>query len=507
MASQRRRGAMLGYANIVVKNVVNLLYTPMLLSFVGRGDYGVFQTANSFVFSLTLLSFGFSGAYVRFYSKRNAEGDEDGIRVLNGMYLSLYLVICLLAIAIGQFGAANVGVVFSGSFTAGEVELAGTLMGIMTFNVATTLLSTVFDANVIVHEEFTFQQTRQMFTTLVTPGIALLLLNAGMGAVGVAVAQLGVNLVLLALNARFAIVRLGMRFDLRHPDVALLRAVAAFSAWIFVNQVTDLAVLNLPNVVLGALCGAEVVAVFAVAVQVRTVFMSLSTTISNVYIPLVNREIASGASDQAMTLLMARVGRYQSLLYTWVLGGFAVAGRWFVEKWAGTGFVDAYPMILAMASFLFVPLVQNVGIEIQRAKNLHRARSFAYLATTSIGLVVTYVLAPYCGYWAAALGFCAHIMLGPMLFMNWYNHCVVGLNMFLFWKRVAPVAFVGGALAAACVLGTTLYPVRDLATFVLWGVIYTTAYAIVNWLLTVSEAERSVVKGKILSLRSKADVS
>ena len=51
MVSQRKTGAILGYANIIVKNLVNLVYTPMLLAFVGQADYGVYQTSNSFVFS------------------------------------------------------------------------------------------------------------------------------------------------------------------------------------------------------------------------------------------------------------------------------------------------------------------------------------------------------------------------------------------------------------------------------------------------------------------------
>lgn len=505
MVSQRRRGAILGYANIAVKNLVNLIYTPMLLGYVGRGDYGVFQTANSFVFSLTLLSFGFSGAYVRFYSKRKADGDEDGIRVLNGMYLTLYLLICMVAVVLGLFASANVGSVFSGSFTQGEVQLAGTLMAIMTFNVATTLFSTVFDAYVIVHEEFTFQQTRQMLTTLATPGVALLLLNQGMGAVGVAIAQLAVSVVLLALNARFAIARLGMRFDVLHPDIVLLRAIAAFSAWIFLNQITDLAVLNLPNVILGALSGAEVVAVFAVAVQIRTVFMSLSTTISNVFVPLVNREVAGGSSDEVLTALVSRVGRYQAFLYLWVLGGFAVVGRWFVGVWAGQSFDDAYWMTLVMAAALFVPLVQNVGIEIQRAKNLHRSRSFAYLLTTSTGLVLTYTLAPRFGYWAAVVGFCAHMILGPILYMNYFNHRVVGLNMFAFWRKVAPIALVGSAIALGCVLGTTTIPVCDAISFVLWGGVYTVAYVLANWLLTIDVEERKSVAKRIRMLRKRGE--
>lgn len=58
-------GIAFGYANIVAKNLVQLVYTPMLLSFVGKTDYDVFQTSNSFVFSLQLLSLGLAGTYLR----------------------------------------------------------------------------------------------------------------------------------------------------------------------------------------------------------------------------------------------------------------------------------------------------------------------------------------------------------------------------------------------------------------------------------------------------------
>lgn len=121
MASQRKAGALLGYANILAKNLVNLVYTPMLLSYVGQADYGVFQSSNSFVFSLTLLSFGFSEAYVRFYTQTVAHGGERDIRHLNGMYLTLYVAVTAAAVALGMGFSANAGAVFSAGFTEAQV--------------------------------------------------------------------------------------------------------------------------------------------------------------------------------------------------------------------------------------------------------------------------------------------------------------------------------------------------------------------------------------------------
>ena len=285
MASQRRTGVILGYANIIVKNLVNLVYTPMLLSFVGQAEYGVYQTSYSFVFSLTLLSFGFSQAYVRFYTQRRAHGTEVDIRRLNGVYLVLYLIVSAVALALGLAFAANAGTVFSASFTSEQVALAQAVMSVMAGSIAVTLLNSVFDAYVLAHEEFRFQQTRQIATTVATPFVAYALLLLGMGVVGVAVAQLAVNVLLLVFNAAFCIGRLRMRFDVRRLDGALFRSIAAFSAWIFANQVCDLVNQNVPNILLGALSGASAVAVFAVSVQVRNVFVSLSATMSSVFTP------------------------------------------------------------------------------------------------------------------------------------------------------------------------------------------------------------------------------
>ena len=497
MVSQRKAGAILGYANIIVKNLVNLVYTPMLLAFVGQADYGVFQTSNSFVFSLSLLTFGFSDAYIRFYTQKKAQGTEEDIKSLNGMYLVLYIGVCAVALTLGLLFAANVETFFSASFTADQVGLAGQLMAIMAFSVVCTLFSTVFDAYILAHEQFRFQQTRQMFTSLATPGVAFVLLNLGMGAVGVALAQLAVNVTLLLLNARFAIQKLGMRFNVRRFDVALFRAVAVFSAWIFVNQVCDLVNQSVPNILLGALTSAVTVSVFAVSIQVRNVFVSLSTVMSNVFIPKINRIVSTSDDNTELTHLMTRVGRYQMFLFCWVYCGFVLLGRFFVAKWAGEGFMDAYYLICAMALPLGVPLCQNTGIEIQRAKNKHKARSLVYLGMACINVIFTWLASPYLGYWAPAVAYIVSISLGNGLFMNWYYHARIGLDMCFFWKRNLPVVLVSAAVVAAGLVVSRFVPVSSWIGFALWGLVYSVVFAAAMWLFVLDNGEKEALAKKL----------
>lgn len=357
MPSQRCAGVVLGYANIVVKNLVNLVYTPMLLSIVGQADYGVYQTSNSFVFSLSLLSFGFSQAYVRFYTLKRAHG--EGVRGLNGVYLVLYTVVSVIAFLLGLAFAASAGTLFSASFTPDEVGLATVVMSIMAGSIAVTLFNSVFDAYILAHEEFRFQQSRQMLTTLATPSCAYALLCLGFGIVGVTIVQLAVNLVLLALNASFCLGRLEMRFDVRHFGGKFFKAIAVFNAWIFASQVCELVNQNIPNIPLGAVSGAVAVSAFTVSVQIRSIVYSLTATMSNVFTPLINRIVAESDDNAGFIRLMARVSRHQVVFYLWVLGGFAVLGRFFMRARTGPGFSDVYWLMLAMVTPLFIPLAEH----------------------------------------------------------------------------------------------------------------------------------------------------
>lgn len=497
MKGQRKTGALLGYANIIAKNLVNIIYVPLLLQFIGQADYGVFQMTNSVVFALTLLSAGFYGSYVRFYMREKTRGNDLGIRRLNGMFLLVYVVVALLCLIGGTALTINVRSFFSGGLTASELVLARELMGIMTVNVAIQLLSTPFDSYIVSHEKFVFQQSRQLLTSIAQPFLAVLLLWLGTGAVGVACAQMFITSVLLLMNIWYATRTLGMRFTFKGLEWSMFKAIAVFSFWIFLNQIFDLVNNNVPNFLLGAMASATAVAVFAIALQIRNLFFSMSTTMSNVFVPMINRIVAESDDNNVLTRLMTRVGRYQMVLFWYLFGGFIVLGRYFIHIWAGDANADAYWLILIMTLPVMVPLTQNTGIEIQRAKNRHKARSLIYVLTSVIDIVICVIFIPTMGYWATAIGYLASIMLGTGLFMNWYYHTRIGLDMVYFWKNMLPTIALALIVTAVCLLGTHFLPVNSILMFLVWGVVYSILFLSGAMKVSLTGEEREKIIGRI----------
>lgn len=222
---------------------------------------------------------------------------------------------------------------------------------------------------------------------------------------------------------------------------------------------------------------------------------------SSVFAPKINRIVAESDDNGKLTRLMTRVGRYQMVLFCWVYGGFAILGQFFVREWAGEGFADAYWLVLAMVAPLVMPLTQNTGIEIQRAKNMHRARSVAMLAGAVLNIAVTLVASPLAGYWAPAVGYIVCIALCNGAFMNWYYQRRVGLDMFFFWKRNLPVLLVGIAATIFCLVGTAALPVDGWLAFLAWGAFYTALFAVALWLGVLTKDERFAVASRLPFLR------
>ena len=91
--NQRRAGGVLSYLSLAVNSLSGFIYTPVMLRLLGQSGYGLYQLVSSVVSYLGLLNFGFSGAYIRFYSKYKVKNEENEIARLNGMFMTVFLSI------------------------------------------------------------------------------------------------------------------------------------------------------------------------------------------------------------------------------------------------------------------------------------------------------------------------------------------------------------------------------------------------------------------------------
>lgn len=501
--NQRKAGVILSYAGQFAKILISIIYTPIMLRLLGQSEYGLYQLVYSVVSYLSLLSLGFSSSYMRFYSRYKAQKDEDGVARLNGMFLLIFASLSVVCILCGCVMLGNIRAIFGSGLTDSEYATAKVLMALLVVNLALTFPNSVFTCAITAHERFLFQKFLILIQNICNPLLAIPLLIMGYGSIGMVSVTTFLTLLVLVMNIYYSFHNLHIRFCFRGFQASLLKEMWVFTFFIFINQIIDQINWSVDKFLLGRFAGTTAVAVYGVGGQINSMYIEFSSSVSNVFVPKVNRIVAESGDDRELTKLFTKVGRIQFIILGLILSGFTFFGIPFIKIWAGPEYGASYAVALLLIIPVTVPLIQNLGIEIQRAKNMHKARAVVYLAIAIANVFISIPLIKLMGPAGAALGTAISLFAGNIIFMNWYYHARIGMNMFYFWKEIAK--FVP-ALIGPCVVGIIIMNFANITGLVKLGVfaiVYTIVYGLSMYFLGMNEEEKQLVMGPIRKILRK----
>lgn len=491
--NQKKAGVALSYLSEAIKILTSLLYTPIMLRLLGKSEYGLYQLVYSVVSYLGLLSLGFTASYVRYFSRLKAEKNDEEVYRLNGMFMTIFLTISVISIVSGIIMIGNIRSIFSSGLTEAEYETARVLMALMVFNLAVTFPNSVFNCITSAHERFFFQRLLTVLQNILNPFLTLPLLIAGFGSIGMVLVTTGITVAKFAANIWFCTKKLNVKFYFDHFDFSLLKDIWHFTFFIFLNQIIDQINWSIDKFLLGRMIGTGAVAVYGLGGQINTMYVQLSSSISSVFVPKVNRIVAEKNDNHELSLLMTRIGRIQFLILGLIMTGFVFFGHPFMRFWGGESYGDSYYVALWLIIPVTVPLIQNLGIEIQRAKNMHKMRSVVYFWIAIGNVFLSIPLIRLWGPSGAAIGTAISLTAGNIIFMNWYYDQKIGLEIGYFWKNI--FAFVP-ALIIPCAVGIVINITVKFNRFyilALFIIIYTVIYSVSMWVLGMNESEKEIV--------------
>ena len=492
---QKKAGVLLSYGQTVLSTLISLVYTPVMLRLLGQSEYGTYTLVNGFISNLSLMSFGLGSAYMRYFTRYEASDGEEGVAKINGMFMVIFLVIGALSLVVGSVLVANVHNIFAAKLTPKEVETARVLMALLVVNIAVFFPCSVFTSYITARERFFFQRMISMIRTVLNPIVMLPLLLMGLGSVSLVVVTLVLSVVTDVSSAYYCYKKLNMRMTFGRFDFALLREMGGFSFFIFLNMIIDQINWTVDTTILGIVSGTAATAIYGVGSQLHRYYMTLSTSISGVFVPQINRIVARGEGDESLTRLFTRVGRIQFMLLMLVLTGFIFVGEPFIEAWGGGEYEGAYAIALLLMAPVTVPLIQNLGIEIQRAKNKHQFRSKVYFFMALFNVAISIPLGMKWSGMGCALGTAISMIVCNGFVMNWYYHKHIGLNMGYFWKSILSIcpSFIPPVLIA--LLALRLHDFVGYGGVVLFALPYCAVYGVSVYLLAMDKSERALITG------------
>ena len=495
---QLKAGVVLSYITTVVSIVIQLVYMPVMIRLLGQSEYGLYSLVSSVVSYLSLFSLGFSGAYMRFFAR--SYGDREKTASLNGMFIILFSVLSALATVCGIVLSFFPKQIFGDKLSAAELSKAGTLMVILVISIAISLLSGLLNSIISAQERFVLQRVTGLVSTVISPFVTLPLLLMGYRSVMLVTVSTAFTIVRFALNIWYCLRIIKIPVSFRGFDWGLLRQIAVFSSFLFINMIIDQINWNVDKLILGHTSGTEEIAVYGVASQFNSLFLTFSTTISSVFSPRVNRIAAEYGNDCSaeFTSLMAKIGRIQWMILGLLSLGFIVFGKYFIVNiFAGEGYENAYAATLFLVLPALVPLIQNVGIEIQRAFNKHQFRSVIYFVMAIANVIISIPLANRFGAIGAAMGTAISLIICNGLIMNVFYHKVLKINMIYFWKEILKT--LKGMLIPILSAGIIMRFVKftSLTVFFVSIIIFAVIYCASVFAFSCNREEKDMICGMI----------
>lgn len=500
--NQRKAGTILSYVHIIITNTISLIYTPFMLRMLGQSEYGLYGTANSFISYLTVLNFGIGGAYIRFNAKCRVRQDKEEEKRLNGMFLTIFAVLSLLVFVGGMSFIFLAEKLVKNTFTSQELLKLRVIMFIMTINIMVSFIFNVVMMALQAYEEFVFIRLVLLCAGIINPIVNVTALMFGGRAVTISAISCIISILSYLTFFVYARRKINMQFSFSGFKKSEMKELFIFSGFLFLNSVTDQITFSTDNLILSAMKGTSAVAIYSVGSNFKIYFQNFSSSISSVFAPQINRIVANNGSTEDLDEIFTRVGRIQFYIVSLILIGYLSIGYDFVKLWAGQDYGDAFYVGFFLMLAVFVPAFQNVGLEIQKAKNMHKARSIAYFLIALVNVLLTI---PFCVLWGgvgAALATAICMFMGTVVFMNIYYAKKIRLDIKSFWKSIFSILPGYILPVAVSIVINRLWKLDSYYDIFGAAVVIAISFIGSVWLFSMNEYEKYLIKKPIVKLIS-----
>lgn len=498
-SNELKIGSILSYAQMGLGIIIGLIYTPVMIKLLGQSEYGLYNTVSSTISMLSILSLGFNSSYIRYYAIYKEKNEKVNIYKLNGLFLLLFTTIGAIALVCGLFLTSHLELVFDKGLTSSEYTTARILMLLLTINLTFSFPMSVFSNIISAHEKFIFLKIVSIISTVISPLVTLPLLLMGYRSVAIVIVSVSLSFITYIINAIYVCVVLKNKFYFYHFPNGICKSLFKYTIFIAINIIIDQINWNIDKMLLGRFVGTTAVAVYSVGYALYSYYMSFSLSISSVFTPRIHvlvTKTKNNIEEQRVQLtnLFIKVGRIQFLVLGLVASCVLFFGKEFIENiWAGKDYTDSYYVALLLIFSASIALIQNLGIEIQRAQNKHAFRSYAYLVMAIINLLLSIYLCKRYGAIGSAIGTAVSLIIANGVVINIYYHFKCNINIIEFWSNII-IMFKG--LIIPVFIGILIKNLRiidnNLMLFICIG-IYIVVYVVSMWCLAMNSYEKDLI--------------
>ncbi len=486
--NQIKLGVIISYIALFVNILIGLVYTPWLISSIGKADYGLYTLAMSII-SLLAFDFGLGNATTKFVSQYLAEGRQDKVNSLMGVIYRLYLyidILILTVLCVLYFFLPNI---YTG-LTSEEQDKFSTIFLIAALYCVISFPFIPQNGILSSYEKFIQLKLCDLFHKIfiVISMSGCLLLGYGLFTLVFINALSGILTILLK---QWVIIRdTPLSISSASWNKGELKSIFAFTMWVTIAALAQRLIFNVAPSILGMFADSQSIAILGVAITLESYVYLFANALNGMFLPKVSRMMIDDDSN-AILDLMIKVGRIQIYIIGFIVIWLVAFGNHFISVWLDKSYSLVYWCLLLIILPSFLHLPQEIGLTYTIAANKVKHQSYIYLMMGVIAIGLSIPMAKVLG----VLGLCFSIFVAYLfrtILLDIMFQKQLKLNILIFFKNSYVKLFIPLFIIAIISLLINLIPMLGWVGLIVKSAIYSFAYLIIIILFGINEFEKQL---------------
>lgn len=499
----RKKGVILSYLYTVVQIVVNIIYVPILINILGDNEYGLYQLVASIIAYLSVMETGLSAAVLRFYCLYKAQNDKDKMENLLAIAKIMYWGLSIIVSLIGIIFIFVFQKVYFDVLNTRELYEAIFIFLVFIANIIISINNYIYIAVINANERFSFLKILGILSITIQPLLVIIIASEKPYAISVVMVQVSINIVISLIRKRYALHKLDAHVVLHKWDRSVAMCLLGFSMQIFMGAVADQIFWKVDQLILGKIYGTAIVTVYSVGAQIYNSYFPIGNAISSVFMSRVS-ELYNNKKMNEISELFIKVGRITLIILGLVITGFLLYGKEFIIIWVGEKYMEAYYVAIIIMLPYTIELMQSLGLTILQVCGKYRFRSYLYLISAIINIILTWILTLKMGMIGAAISTALSISVTSVVIMNIYYKKVVEIDILSYWRNIIPILYniiiitlIGNFLKNIFKLNSIYY------NFGINVIIYTACYFLIMYFFVFNKYEKNLIFSVVNKIRKR----
>lgn len=239
MINERKKGAILSYIQVMLSVIVSVVYVPVLLRYLGRSEYGLYQIVGSFFSYISVFESCMSTGVLRNYCNALGGGNAEKSDVTLSMARVIYRWMAIMMAVVGIIVFLGFRHFYASSFGVKELKEGLSILILLFVNMMVTLLGSVYLTILTGHEKFTFLKILAIAIQIVQPFLVILCVRQVPYAITISIVIVLLNILTIFIRYIYVTQKLKIRIKKKEKDINVIREIVGLSATIFMGCIAE----------------------------------------------------------------------------------------------------------------------------------------------------------------------------------------------------------------------------------------------------------------------------